>query len=347
MKFYLILLLVLIISYILYKKKINDNYIAINNNNNNIEKNIITSVAFIISIHPKHYEFMYKFIDLVYSTAAIDIYLVFSSEEDYQKFERKDKINKIVYEKNNSLVVYNIYTFTNSNSIVVHKKFHALEQLKNNTKYDYFIVCDAEIQIIPENFNNTNILNKINKIYENKIIYAGTDISRKKITETSANLFNNEDQNKLKDITQDFSLYYWWSDLPVYKREHLNDFFSKIDYENINWYHFDHLIYLNYLILYHNFTILNITPLINHTSSLETFVPKNEKYLDVLKNNKYGFSWVSNNFWINNTNFLMKEGTFLIYHLDRLFEEYEYFFIIIIIMIFISIIINNTKNSKI
>jgi hypothetical protein len=34
-------------------------------------------------------------------------------------------------------------------------------------------VCHAEISIIPENFNEKNILNKINKIYENKTIYGG------------------------------------------------------------------------------------------------------------------------------------------------------------------------------
>jgi hypothetical protein len=65
MKIYLILLFLIIISYILYKKKVDNDsvYYTTINNNKIKEQNIITSVAFIISIHPKHYEFIYNFID--------------------------------------------------------------------------------------------------------------------------------------------------------------------------------------------------------------------------------------------------------------------------------------------
>jgi len=134
----------------------------------------------------------------------------------------------------------------------------------NSINYDYFIVCDSEIDIVLENFSKENILNKINKIYENKIIYAGEIMSetRNMVTQKCASLFKNKSINEFKNITNNFTLYYWWSDLPVYKRTHLEDFFNSISIDNLDWYHFDHMIYLNYLILYHNFTILNITKLI-------------------------------------------------------------------------------------
>jgi hypothetical protein len=264
----------------------------------------INRVALVIPIHPKHYDVIYNLIDKMYENKNVmDIFLVFSSDEDYGKFERKDKVNKIV-----------LLPGHKTDCIVTYKKFFALEQLRKKKKYDYFIVCDAEISIIPENFNEENILKKIEKIYENKIVYAGgKDLNE--ITKESANLFREED--RLKKLTKDFTLYYWWSDLPTYKREHLKDFFSKIDYSNINWSHFDHLIYLNYLILYHKFRILNITPILNWEHSLESYFTEDINMLDTLKDNKYGFSWATPKLFNVNKDYLLKEGAFLLYHLDR------------------------------
>jgi hypothetical protein len=266
----------------------------------------IKTVALIIPIHPKHYHFIQNLVNKINSREEnkIDIYLVFSSEEDYNNFSERDKIKKII--------LPNVET----HSIVSYKKFYALELLKNETKYDYFIVCDAEIDIIPENFNETNILKKISDFYTNKKVYAGKtnkDIAID-ITRTSAEIIAND---SLKEITNDYTLYYWWSDLPVYKREHLNDFFDKFSYENMNYNHFDHLIYLNYLILYHGFTIVNITDVIQFEWSIENLYTSDEKILELLKQQGYGFSYINHGLLDANHGYMMREGTFLIYHLDR------------------------------
>jgi hypothetical protein len=259
--------------------------------------------AFIIPIHPPHYNFIYNFIDK--NNTNIDIYLIFSNEDDYNIFTKKDKIKKIIIPQ------------INTNNIVTYKKFFALEKLKDEIKYDYFIVCDAEISIIPENFNETNILKKINNIYENKMIYAGkvSNPNIINITKTSTSLFS--DWSKLKEITENFTLYFWWSDLPVYKREHLTHFFSLIDYTNINVLHFDHTIYSAYLILYHNFIIVNITSMLNHHWSLELYNTENINNLNILKSLKYSFSYITKTLYNNHIDYLKNEGSFLLYHLDR------------------------------
>lgn len=264
-------------------------------------------IAFIIPIHPKHYAFIYDLLDVIDTihNNCIDIYLVFSSNNDYDIFNKKDKIKKIIIPQ------------INTNCIVTYKKFFALGELKNDTNYDYFIVCDAEIMIIPENFNQQNIMNVINKIFENKIIYAGktSDNLAINITKTSCNLLMNTDN--LEKITENYTLYFWWSDLPVYKREHLTHFFSLIDYNNINGHHFDHIIYINYLILHHNFTILNITPILNHYWSLEMYNTQNIDDLQILKSINYSFSFITKNLYSNHVDFFRNEKTFLLYHLDR------------------------------
>jgi len=271
--------------------------------------NICMKVAFIIPIHPKHYNYIYKLIDLINTVNInINIYLVFSNEDDFNIFNKKDKIKKI-----KKIVL----PYHSTNNIVVYKKFFALEKLKDDTNYDYFIVCDAEISIIPENFNEKNILNKINSIYQNKIVYAGTtrDENIIKITKTSMNLIIGGD--KLEHYTQNYTLYFWWSDLPVYKREYLPHFFSLINYNDINYYHFDHKIYLSYLILHHNFNILNITPFLNIYWSLECYNTLDVHNLEILKSHSYGFSYITPNLYNNHVNLLKNEGSFLLYHLDR------------------------------
>jgi hypothetical protein len=121
----------------------------------------------------------------------------------------------------------------------------------------------------------------------------------------------------LEQITENYTLYFWWSDLPVYKREHLTHFFSLIEYNNINWYHFDHVIYVSYLILHHDFTLLNITPLLNHPWSLEMYNTQNIDNLQTLKSIHYSFSYITNHLYSNYVDFFKNENTFLLYHLDR------------------------------
>jgi hypothetical protein len=263
-------------------------------------------IAFIIPIHPKHYNYIYNLLKIIDKfDITIELILVFSNDSDYSIFLKKDKIKKIIIPN------------TNTGNIVTYKKFFALETFKEDKTYDYFIVCDAEITIIPENFNQENILDKINKIYESKIIYAGETHNDwvKDITKSSCNLVSNEDT--LKIVTNNYSLYFWWSDLPVYKREHLTHFFNVIKYDSINWFHFDHIIYLSYLILHDNFKIVNITPFINHNWSLESYNTTDINNLRILKSLNYSFSFLNKLFYSNHIDFFKNEKTFLIYHLDR------------------------------
>lgn len=118
-------------------------------------------------------------------------------------------------------------------------------------------------------------------------------------------------------ITENYTLYFWWSDLPVYKRSHLTEFFSLINYNNIDWYHFDHMIYLSYLYLYHNFTFLNISPIVNNGWSLESYYTNNLDNLNKLKSINYGFSFITKQLFNANVDFCLNEKTFLLYHLDR------------------------------
>lgn len=275
---------------------------------------IILDIALIIPTYPKHYQYIYNLLDKLYkNNIKIDIYLVFSNQTDYDLFEMKSSIKPLMLLEN----LLDIYT----TSIITYKKFLALHQLMN-TNYDYFICCDSEIDIIPENFTGDNIRDKLRNIFLNKKIYAGDTNSSEyiNILNTCANVFEKNDYNKLKSITNNFTYYFWWSDIPVYRRLDLQSFFNKINITSLKPEHFDHIIYQYYLILTDNFHIINTTPITNVNSSFEILATKNTTIFDILiKNYKCGFGWIPRHLYNyqNNRDYFNSNGTFMLYHLDR------------------------------
>jgi hypothetical protein len=266
----------------------------------------IDNIAFLIPIHPPHYHFIYNLINTCKTNKIeVDIFLVFSNKIDYDNFSMKNEIHPLICEH------------FKTNSIVTFKKFFGLKQLANS-KYEYIICCDSEIDILCDNFTNENINAKIQQIFNNKKIYAGeTDHSLAvKITETSANLFP-EKYECIKNITKNFTIYFWWSDLPVYRIADITPFLNMINYDNINYYHFDYIIYQYYLILFHGFEIINTTPITNIKWSLENLFTNNIDILNKLVDINYGFSWNSKKMYEINKQFVASQKGFLIFHLDR------------------------------
>jgi hypothetical protein len=238
------------------------------------------------------------------------MFLIFSSESDYEIFTMKEYIKPIIVDEP-----------INVNSIVTMKKFHGLQKMINGE--NEFIICmDSEIDIIPENISNENISKKIMQIFSNKKIYAGKNGEKlaERVAESSARVFKN-DYERLKSLSSDFTLYSWWSDLPVYRKSDLTDFFEVINYnENkykLIWEQFDHLIYQYYLLLRCNFEIINTTPITNLNWSLELLKNENHNILNSLLSIGYGYSWINRKFYENNKDFIESQGGFLIYHLDR------------------------------
>ena len=271
--------------------------------------NSITDTAFIIPIYPAHYQNIYNFIDkLNTGSIKVDIYLVFSNNNEYEEFNYKDSIKPII-----------ITEPLSTNCIVTFKKFYGLKHLINSS-YNYFIVCDSESDIVIENFTSSNITKKINSIFDNKIVYGEKTTNEYwwKTMKTCSNLFSISEQDILKSATEDFRIYTWWSDLPVYKKEDLSNFFSKISYDNIVREHFDYIIYQYYLILNYNFKLINTdTALISlRWNKPFTDIEDEMKELNRLKELKFGFSFIPVKTYKDHQDFLKKEGTFLVGNID-------------------------------
>jgi hypothetical protein len=265
------------------------------------------SYAIIVPVHPPHYQYIYDLLKkLKLYKIALDLFLVFSSQDDYETFSMKDGVKPIIAEN------------INMNATTTSKKFYALKKLMNSG-YDYFIVCDAEIDIVPENFTANRILQKIEAIFEKRLLYGGEVQGNplgEKIINACVSIFSEYEAILVRHKVA--GLYTWWSDLPVYKREHLPHFFARIGpLDRLTWNHFDHVMYQYYLLVHHDFRIVNITPITGVRWSLEHLMIWNEKMLEDLQAAGYGAGWITKKNFHTAAPAFLKCGTFLIYHMDH------------------------------
>jgi len=265
------------------------------------------SVAFVIPIHPPFFHYLRNFLGQL-PPASSRVYAVFSSPEDRGAFGEHPAVSPIVIPQG---LTYDPHSTA---GIVDFKKFYALSQLKNS-HHEYFIVCDSEIQLVPENYTPENVLGKIEAIFKNKQIYASNGGSGNTVAACTA--FPGDLALRAKALTEDYGLVFWWSNLPVWKREHLPHFFELLPIPAEIYSRPDYNIYQVYLALYHDFRFLNLTPHIGVYSSLEGFATRKEELIDRLSALGYGHAWVMTTQLNLNRDKLTQLGTFLAYHLDR------------------------------
>ena len=298
----------------------------------------IENTAFLIPIHPPKYHYMYDLLNKINANdIQIDIYLIFSNISDYDIFTMKSEILPIIlpepaientfvkYERQNGILRRKTHVtyqtnFGLINSVITYKKFFGLKKLADS-KYEYIICCDSEIDILCNNFTNENINHKIKQIFDNKKIYAGycDDEHLIEITQKSAEPFVDK-YKYLKHLTNDFTLYFWYSDLPVYRRSDIKPFFNIVTQDKIDSLHyiqFDYLIYQYYLMLFHGFEIINTTSITNIKWSLEMLYTDDITILNKLLDIQYGFSLNTGRFYRLNRNFVESQKGFLVYDLDR------------------------------
>lgn len=258
--------------------------------------------CFIIPVHPPKFQFIYNFLK---KTSPIKVFLVFSNDREYSLFDHK-------YNNEYTAIILNE---TLGNSPVTQKKWFALSKLRS-TDFTHFLVCDSEIEPILENFTEENILSKIN----GNVVFAGmtNNLIFKEINETCSEFFPDY-QTDLEDLTQSFRLYFWFSNIPVYHSEYLDEFFGLINKQNITlkYFHFDYIIYVYFLLIFKDFTITNFSEIINSGYSLEHTFTNNIVILEKIGKLGYNFDWVSKKQYEKLPEFYQNNGTFLKFHLDR------------------------------
>ena len=273
---------------------------------------MIDWLAICIPIYPPHYEYAYRFLEK--TSNLFPIYFVFSSQEDYELFERKDIIHPLIYP---------VAISNGNDSIINRKKLFALHSLQNSS-YTYILILDAETDFLRESFEEKRFLQAIESFFTQKRIYGKTITGSRhyrqivQIMKTCAESMPPEVFNCILKETDNFTIYTWWSDLPLYKREDLPDFLSKLEAQSISWFHFDHILYSYYLLGYHNFTIFNLEPYIQDpTVFFEDYIPDEEFQVQRLHELGVQYMYVRYSLYTKFSKLFDKFGSLFLFHLNR------------------------------
>jgi hypothetical protein len=288
------------------------------------------SIAFIIPVFHAHFHHIYNNIE-VFKYNKVPLFLIFSNIGEMELYIKHAPPGEREYAK---CIVLPPELVNDEKTIVTSKKFYAFKKLIDSD-YDYFISIDAEILVNPAFLTNENILEKVLKVFENKKIFGGMmdphDFNTRmtgshvnfelfsKILRNAASVFKDAEFEIIKEKTNNFRLYTVWNDLVVYKKDHLMDFFSKIDERKItDRLYFDDVIYHYYLFLYHGFTFFNVTEIIpDMQTSFELFVEFTRDELDLIKEMGFSYSWTTLHEYKRHKDFFDAERLFLCYHVDR------------------------------
>ncbi len=269
--------------------------------------------AIVIPIHPKHYEYGKNIVEsLSNDNCDADLYFVFTNEEDKNNFKYLNKKVKsiILNEHVDDNLMKNI---EKNGSWVSTKKLIALKTLYN--KYEYITCIDSEIIFL----KNNNFYNMMKEVYEQKKIL-GAKINTdelKNIIKNSSIAKNQEDEEKIKKITNDYTIYTWWNNVPVYKSDDIEDFFNFIGFDNleeflkrINWYYFENLSYNYYCLVKRGFELIieeTINTSIEHCDS---------SIVENINNKILKLFWVPNKSYKKNKDYYDKNDFYIVYHMD-------------------------------
>jgi hypothetical protein len=268
----------------------------------------IDNVALLIPVYPKHYSLMYRLLNkLKDNKIDIDVYCIFSNKGEYDTFTMKDMVKEIIPD-----------SVPDDKSVIEYKRLYGLKRMIDKS-YDYIISCVSETDIVPENFTKENISKKLSDIFTNKRLYGINmpDPFIKEIMTACANVYTGEDYKKIETATNNLRLYTYFYDIPVYKREHIQDFLDTIKYDTLKltWFNFDNLMHDYYLVTHQGFEMVDVSKFAQ--DDMNGLYTENMEGFDGLKSTGFGFGNAGSKFWKLMHTQLMGEKTFLLINTDR------------------------------
>lgn len=215
------------------------------------------SVCFLIPLHEEKFSYGTDIISSYNKFFGCDnIFIVFSNE-----FE-----SNLFLEQNRTLC-YNsiIYPYLIDNAAAIKKKFFGIEYLFTNLNYEYVICIDSDAPFL----RNADLLAICEKFYINKILFGNSIVKNdfmNSIICSSQRFFDKLIAEKIGKLLEDNTLYFWFNEIPIYKKDVFNRFKHKIDlnriFQDISWYDFEYIFYGYYCLIYEDFSMIKIN---NHS----------------------------------------------------------------------------------
>jgi len=269
--------------------------------------------AFVIPLHVKHFNYGYTIITELADSDA-DVYFVFTTIEDKNKFQLGLPEDTVMH-----FLILNdfadIEIVEKKMSYVSIKKLFALSVLYE--KYEYISCIDSEIKFL----RKTKFYDMMKSVVDKKTICGGKvpyhhtgeiDIVR----DSTTLLVDAKYHYDLQQLTEDFTIYTWWSNLPVYDCKIACEFLQWINFHNNNlerfcWNIFDDMTYNFFCILFKNYKLERI-PICFH--SLELCDTNLVEYTDQHLCKLY---WVNKKAYLQNKQYYDSSEFYIIFHIDR------------------------------
>lgn len=268
---------------------------------------------FIVPTHPPHFHFANELIESFEShNLNSDLMFVFSNEEEKDLFSNK-KYKSVVLDKKYSHIDF-------KKGIIHLKKFYGLtESIKMN--YDYASVIDSECRFIKSIDTHKCMKN----FCEEKTVCA-TPVNNPFITRLTVSpfkFFNEEEKQKLIEITNSGISYFWFNNIPIYDLEITKKFFEFLSldrYISISTdFDFDYVTYMYYALLYHNYNIKmlpeNLCISGNDGSSIIEFIGFHNRFVDI--NTEQEIVNFIKPYWMCKGTKVSHDNVFLQFHRDR------------------------------
>lgn len=273
-----------------------------------------SSCCIIIPIHPKHFDFIYEVIDS--SSFPFDFILCFTNDSDFKEFKYNDKLKQYVI-LSDICDIKLFEHFSINRSWVNVKKLLCLQHIYKTHNYKYYIVCDAEIRFLKK----SNTTDHIKELCDTKQ-FLGTEtighlVVVQNINKTSISLLPEEWHDKLKDLTNNYKLLAWWSNIPIYETKYLDEFYNVLGKDYIlklTFYSFDHVIYYLFLVFKGYWSIIS-TETFGYSVILECY--SDLKAFKAISN-VFPLLWTNYKTYIQDPDYFNNhDKIFMIYHLDR------------------------------
>ena len=212
--------------------------------------------CFLAPIHDAKFRYGYDFVKSYNDVFNDDnIYLVFSSEKEYEEF---DKVYDIKYQP----IIYTDSYDPELKGIITTKKWFGLNHIYSNTDYVNVAVMDVDSLFVKNVDYNTMFDQYVNqqKIHSN-FIHDNPDIKslQYQIVTNCVKFFKPSDQKLLETLTHNFKTLFWFNDIPIYHKPYYIDFLQYINYEKIKheicWLDFDYIVYAYYLMVTNRLTM--------------------------------------------------------------------------------------------
>lgn len=268
--------------------------------------------ATVVPVHPPKFYSAINFLKSYdqFVKKPHDLFFIFSYQQEARIFYNLvNKIDKELINKFKSIILPEV--LTHKKSIVNVKKIYSMRAIFNN--YDFIAAYDSEscfvkqsdLDLIYQDICNTKYLKANKSIIGGKIV--------KRICE-NLNLIND---TKVIDETENFSLYWWFNEIPVYEKELFLEFFDwymkhpKTEILQNDYYCFDYLVYGLWLISNKNYKLKKYeVPVELQIGAVEDF-RLSQEMKDFISEN-------FDSYWsINSKNFKSFEKIKLIFHTDN------------------------------